>query len=114
MGTQLARKGKEYRQRFGEKCVHGRLKLTVRYYSCNFRNRPYHTGDNVIMPASFPAPEAVDTDPETSVLDLPREDLDEVCITSYFHDRVLTRQLDIAALSSGVSGYFLNHSVSQF
>jgi hypothetical protein len=66
------------------------------------------------MPASFPAPEAVDTDPETSVLDLPREDLDEVCITSYFHDRVLTRQLDIAALSSGVSGYFLNHSVSQF
>jgi hypothetical protein len=42
------------------------------------------------MPASFPAPEAIDIEPETSVLDLPHDDLDEVGIGSYSRDRMLS------------------------
>ena len=44
---------------------------------CNFRRKPHHAGDNVIMPESFPAQVPTDAEPESSVLDLPREDLDE-------------------------------------
>jgi hypothetical protein len=59
MGRQLGRKGKEYRDR------------------CTFRNRPYHAGDKVILPACFPPPEK--TAAVTSVVpELPKEDLEEV------------------------------------
>jgi hypothetical protein len=44
---------------------------------CNFRKRPHHAGDNVFMPESFPVQVPADAEPESSVLDLPRDDLDE-------------------------------------
>ena len=59
MGYQLSKKGKTYRDR------------------CKFRNRPHHTGDNVISPASFPPQEHEDHD-TLVVPELPKEDLEEV------------------------------------
>ena len=61
MGYQLAKKGKTYRDR------------------CKFRNRPCHTGDNVILPASFPPQEREEHDPLV-VPELPKEDLEEVSL----------------------------------
>ncbi|KIM81676.1 hypothetical protein PILCRDRAFT_88881 [Piloderma croceum F 1598] len=86
MGTQLARKGKEYRKR------------------CNFQNRPYHAGDKVILPASFPVPEAIDAELESSVLDLPREDLEEVHLPSL----LVPQEKQI--IKHNTSCYVLGHS----
>jgi hypothetical protein len=60
----------------------------------------------VILPASFPAPDAIDTEPESSVLDLPHEDLEEVRVLSYLTTEYWDIRLCPAALSSGVSKYF--------
>jgi hypothetical protein len=45
---------------------------------CNFCKKPHHAGDDVIMPESFPAQLQATAEPESSVLDLPQEHLDEV------------------------------------
>jgi hypothetical protein len=42
------------------------------------------------MPVSFPAQGPVDADPESSVLDLPREDLDEVRRIWLFRERQIS------------------------
>jgi hypothetical protein len=40
--------------------------------------KPLITGDNVYMPASFPAPEPVELSPTTELPNVRTEDLDEV------------------------------------
>ncbi|CAA7264670.1 unnamed protein product [Cyclocybe aegerita] len=59
IGHQLARKGKEYRQR------------------CLFRNHPNSAGDNVFSPACFPPAEKAEEE-ESVVPQLPRESLEEM------------------------------------
>ncbi|TFK51882.1 hypothetical protein OE88DRAFT_1699141 [Heliocybe sulcata] len=60
VGHQLACKGKEYKRR------------------CTFRNKPVHTGDNVISPASFP-PQTEETDKSAQVVPrIPGQYLQEI------------------------------------
>ncbi|KAJ2926889.1 hypothetical protein H1R20_g10213, partial [Candolleomyces eurysporus] len=59
MGYQLLKKGKVYRDR------------------CTFRNQPYHKGDSVILPASFPLHEKEISD-DNSIPELSKEDLSEI------------------------------------
>lgn len=61
------------RDRFNKPCVRSLL-----HGRCIFRKKPHHVGDNVIMPESFPAQGPADAEPVSCVVDLPRENLDEV------------------------------------
>ncbi|EIN13316.1 P-loop containing nucleoside triphosphate hydrolase protein [Punctularia strigosozonata HHB-11173 SS5] len=61
VGTQLAKKGgKEYK------------------YRCTYRMKPLTKGDNVYLPASFPAPETVVAGPVVELPNVRTEDLDEL------------------------------------
>ena len=71
VGYQLGKKGKEYRRR------------------CIFRSRPRNKGDNVYMPACFPAPEIIEEE-SSNVPELPCGNLEEVRssiqLSYYIHD----------------------------
>nr|GAT46622.1 predicted protein [Mycena chlorophos] len=60
MGRELAKKGKEYRDR------------------CAFRQRPVHAGDHVFAPGTFPAPQETRTVPTGCAPDLPPDDLEQI------------------------------------
>jgi hypothetical protein len=82
--------GKE-RERISTKVIKLRLPMCLAQSlpvdcRCNFRKKPHHAGDNVFMPESFPVQDLTDAEPEGSVLDLPREDLDEASNGYFFRD----------------------------
>ncbi|KAI0656844.1 hypothetical protein C8Q70DRAFT_1158814, partial [Cubamyces menziesii] len=61
MGRQLERRGAEYRKR------------------CTYRNRPRVSGDNIVMPASWPPPtEPITFEKPLSLSDMRKEDLEEL------------------------------------
>ncbi|KAJ7051208.1 hypothetical protein C8F01DRAFT_1237408 [Mycena amicta] len=60
MGRELGKKGKEYRDR------------------CAFRRQPFHAGDHVFAPSTFPAPEEIRTVPTGCAPDLPPDDLEQI------------------------------------
>ena len=79
VGHQLARKGKQYRERCGSD-PHSRVHST-HVCRCKFRSRPTKVGEhtNVVLPATFPAPaETPKLSPSSALPDLHKDDLQKV------------------------------------
>ncbi|KAF7306351.1 UvrD-like helicase ATP-binding domain-containing protein [Mycena indigotica] len=102
MGRELAKKGREYRER------------------CAFRQRPFHAGDHVFAPGIFPAPEEARTVSTGCAPDLPPDDLEQVLpINFYLYLIHLVHCIDtstpIASLSLGerpiIDNFFHRKSV---
>ena len=55
-------------------------------YRCNMRKQPKVKGDYVIDPEQFPAPPPEEVEPQTTLLDLPQEHLDEVSGSEFSSD----------------------------
>lgn len=71
---------------------------------CNFRATPQTPGDKSYTPTRFPAIEETDSEPESSALNLPREDLQEVCNNIYISAVLLMCILHVVAFLIGVCG----------